>query len=284
MARSAEPDWFKAMAWPLEQLACLSETYDAPIVYAGDIFDRWNASAEVINFALENLPPGYSVPGQHDLPNHNYEEIHKSAYWTLVKSGVLTDLVPGEPVLINDRLVAHGFPWGYPPRPINRPGNQIDLAVVHAFVYNTRENAYPGVCDTSRASVARSALMGFDVAAYGDNHRGFIDTGKGVTICNCGGFMRRKTDERDYCPGVGLLLEDGTVKRHYLDTTKEAFIELTEAEERVGKVLDMTEFVDGLAELGAGTGLEFDEAVKRFLDTNKTKRRVREIVLEATTG
>lgn len=274
VARSSEESWFDAMARPLAELRGLASRYDVPVVYAGDIFDRWNASAEVINFALRHLPPGYAVPGQHDLPNHSYEEIKRTAYWTLVEAGLLKDLKPGQPTDIGRGVVAHGFPWGHPPKSITQTEGKIDLAVVHAFIYDTPERAYPGAPPEARASVARAALAGFSAAVYGDNHRGFIDYRKGLSIINCGGFMRRKSDERDYRPGVGLLLGDGTIKRHYLDTSAEAFIVATEAEERVGKMLDMSAFVDGLESLGGDDVLNFEAALRRFLETNGTEQNV----------
>lgn len=284
VARNGEDSWFEAMARPLRELNDLQDRCNgASIVYAGDIFDKWNASAEVINFALTHLPQGYAVPGQHDLPNHSYEEIERSAYGTLAEVEHIINLRPGEPTYVGGEVVAHGFPWGHPPKPVSGVGGQIDLAVVHAFIYTTKANAYSGAPAGARASVARSSLAGFDVAAYGDNHKGFIDTKGKLTICNCGGFMRRKSDERDYRPGVGLLHGDGTVTRHYLDTSAEVFVEQTEAEVEVEKMLDMTEFMEGLKGLGADTSLEFESALGRFLETNKTDGLVREIVLEAAT-
>lgn len=288
VARSSEEDWFAAMARPLKELTELTKCYDptVAVVYAGDIFDRWNAPPEVVNFALEHMPPGYAVPGQHDLPNHNYGELKRTAYWTLVEAKLIFNLLPGEATHLSKGLVAYGFPWGYPPKPIEEkhPAAQLNLAVVHAFIYNAKVNSYTGAPTTARASVARSSLVGFDAAAYGDNHKGFIDTNTGLTICNCGGFMRRKTDERDYRPGVGLLHGDGTVTRHYFDTSEDSFIELTKGEEQVAKLLDMGAFVRELANLGADDALEFEGVLRRFLDENKIEAGVREIVLEAVTG
>ena len=82
--RSTEQDWFEAMLRPLVELRTLATLHNCPIVYAGDIFDKWNSPPELINFAIEHLPKGHAIPGQHDLPLHNYEDIRKSAYWTLV--------------------------------------------------------------------------------------------------------------------------------------------------------------------------------------------------------
>ena len=99
LCRAKEPDWFEAMARPLMELVDLQKQIGKesdgipPILCAGDVFDRWNSPPELINFALEYLPPQmYSIPGQHDLPNHNYNEIDRSAYWTLVAANKITNV------------------------------------------------------------------------------------------------------------------------------------------------------------------------------------------------
>lgn len=278
VARSTEPDWFAAMARPLNEIANLAADHGCPVLYAGDIFDRWNAGPEVINFALKYLPEGYAIPGQHDLPNHNYDDIRKSAYWTLVAAGHIENIRAGKWVHVDDMYI-HGFPWGYNPTPVGREVGIMQVAIVHKFIW-TADTGYTGAPKDEHLGTYKGSLAGYDVVAFGDNHKGFIRRlGNGPWVCNCGGLMRRKTDERDYRPGVGLLMGDGSVQRHYLDTTQDAFIELTAAAETVDRLLDMTEFVEGLRGLGANDALDFDASVRRFLTNNEVPDRVREIIL-----
>lgn len=283
VARSTEPDWFEAMARPLREIEDLKDRYKCPVLYAGDIFDRWNAAPEVINFALQNLPQGYAIPGQHDLPNHNYDDIKRSAYWTLVESGKIEDIPPSaHPTLIRDGLYAYGFPWGFKPVPKQRETDGLCVALVHQFIWTTKATGYTGATQESRIGASMASLAGYDAVAFGDNHKGFITrpTASGPAVCNCGGMMRRKTDERDAQPGVGLLWSDGTVTRHYFDTTADRFIQLTAETEAVEKLLDMTDFVIGLRELSGDDALDFETALRQFLDTNKTAKRVRDIILD----
>ena len=293
VVRAGEPDWFEAMARPLQELARLAAMHDdAPIIYAGDIFNTWDARPEVINFALANLPPGYAIPGQHDLPNHSYDEIKRSAYWTLVKAGCLTNIPPaGYVVLERAGVVAHGFPWGFPPVPkaYHITGlldkyfeGMLDVAVVHQFIY-TKGTGYPGAPVSATVSARAAGLAGYAVAVYGDNHRGFIHPGA-PTIYNCGGFMRRDKSERAARPGVGLLHADGTVTKHHFDTTAEVFAEMSAAEEAVAKVLNMGAFVDGLQGLESDDALDFITALERFIQENDVPPRVVEIMLQASEG
>jgi len=295
VARAAEPDWFAAMARPLAELQELQALHKgAPIIYAGDIFDRWNAGPELINFALQHLPFGYAVPGQHDLPNHNYDEIGRSAYWTLVEAGRIENLLPNDIHNIASwGMVLTGYPWGYPVHPeklveerrtSNLPDGPTSVAVVHRMIWQ-KGTGYPGAPVDRMVGGYRAGLAGYDVAVFGDNHKGFITKIKGgPVVCNCGGFMRRHADEGAYRPGVGLLYADGTVARHYLDITKDHFAAATEAEETVAQILDITAFMEELQALGVNDALDFTATLKRFIADNKTPRRVADIILRACEG
>lgn len=283
VVRSSELDWFEAQARPLNEIRALSKKHQCPILYAGDIFDRWNAAPEIINFAFAHLPPGWAVPGQHDLPNHSYAEIERSAYWTLVAAGYLVNILPGERV-IADGLPVTGWPWGF--EPIARSGPRStglpEIALIHRFVW-TKDTGYPGAPTSALVGAYKGCLGGYDVAVFGDNHKGFVaQLRNGPCIISCGTIIRRKADERDYRPSVWLLHEDATITRYYLDTTKDKFIELTAAEEVVERLLNMTEFVVGLRGLGVNDALDFVAVVKRFLTDNNVSGRVRDIILGAS--
>ena len=93
LARSGEPDWYVAMARPLNELRGLHSDYGVPVVIAGDIFDRWNSPPELIRFALDNLPKGaWVIPGQHDLPYHDYGALNRSALGVLIKADWVPNL------------------------------------------------------------------------------------------------------------------------------------------------------------------------------------------------
>lgn len=282
LARASEPDWFTAMARPLNELRALQKRCNGvPIFYAGDIFDRWNSPPEVINFALKYLPEGYSIPGQHDLPNHNYEEIRRSAYWTLVKAGKLLDIRATGQTLINNNIMLHGFPWGFKPGPVDHADDFLQVAIIHSFVW-TKDTGYPGAPVTSRIGTYRKALQGYDAVAFGDNHKGFIKKiPDGAWICNCGGFMRRKIDEIDYRPGCGLLHSDGSITRYHFTTAEECFESVSESERALSDKFDMEAFTNALNELGRDGSFDFVSALKRFITDNKVPETVSKIILNA---
>jgi DNA repair exonuclease SbcCD nuclease subunit len=94
IARAVGQDWFTVQKRYLDQLRELKEKHNAILIVAGDVFDYWKSSPELINFAIVHMPECYAVPGQHDLPNHNYNDLHKSAYWTLVEAKIIKHLDP----------------------------------------------------------------------------------------------------------------------------------------------------------------------------------------------
>jgi len=274
VARAAEPDWFAAQRRPLDEIRDLSKEYRIPVIVAGDIFDRWNASPAIINFALEYLPNGvYAIPGQHDLPNHNINEIKRSAYWTLVEAGKIVDLSYGEPRGLRgvdgsgrsaEKLIVDGFPWGQKIKSRERQDvGCIHLAVMHQYVFTSDANSYFGVSIDKLLSAVGSKLKGYHAVAFGDNHKGFVAKYNNTVIMNCGTLMRRKQDERNYKPQVGLLKSDGTIERHYLDVSEDRFSdpELSSSYQ----TLDSSEFLAELQSLG-GDSLDFRAAILRRLD------------------
>ena len=106
-ARAKEPDWFAAMLRPLNELRHLAKIHEVPIICGGDVFDTWRVPNELVNWAIQHLPEMYSIPGQHDLPFHQIDDIDKSAYRTLEWVGVLKQL-PSEGLWL-DPIVVHGF-------------------------------------------------------------------------------------------------------------------------------------------------------------------------------
>lgn len=296
--RSAEPDWLEAQFRPLEEVRALQDKYKCPVICAGDIFDRnkkiadgWNAPAELINYAINYLPDNmYAIPGQHDLPNHQYDDIHRSAYQTLVKAGKICDMKPDGVTRIGEHLVLCAYPPGYGICPVNRCEDDRDkgdiwIAVVHDYVW-IQGHSYPKAPqekELKKDYKYNDALcgnhLGYNVIVYGDNHKGFGYSIGATQIFNCGTLTRRKSDEIDYKPQVGLLLENGNVAQYYLDTSEDKYLDTIEpAEEKPD--LDMSDFFDELEKLGK-TALDFRDAMKQFLHNGKTSLQAKQIILKA---
>jgi DNA repair exonuclease SbcCD nuclease subunit len=279
IARAEEPDWFDAMARPLEEIKKLKEKHGAIILFAGDLFDKWNANAEVINFALAVLPTMYAIPGQHDLPYHNYDLIKKSAYWTMVEALKISSEPPRKLLELGWGFEVQSFPWGFPIKPFpSQSDKNMSVALVHSYIW-VEGKSYPGAPKEARMSSKRKDLEGYDVAVFGDNHKGFLTHCGATTVFNCGGLMRRKSDEIEYTPQVGLLHQSGKVTIHELDTSQDIITKTTE-KEPTDEDMELQEFLERLTGL-ENSCLDFREAVKQALDQKKLSKAVTKIILEA---
>lgn len=222
--RAAEPDWYGAMARSLGALAKFVAGLNGPgtppvVAYPGDIFDKWNPPPELINFAIRHLPKGYAVPGNHDLPHHNYGGVSRSAYWTLVECGVVKNLEPGRPTGAG-MVDLWGFPWGVEVVPPEPHAHSLcpDVAIIHAYVWK-RGCGHAQSDPADKVAGWKKRLTGYAAAFFGDNHLGFL----AGNVCNCGAFMRRRADEMDTVPCVNVLYEDGEVVRHPLEVEGDVY-------------------------------------------------------------
>jgi len=288
-ARSVEECWYRAQRRPLGQLATLRDEITdkqgfAPVVvYAGDVFDRPNPPPQLVNFALDHLPQGYAVPGQHDLLHHSLKDIKKSAFWTLVKARKLTYLAPGRPVECGEpgrRVRLHGFPWGKPLKPCRDPNALlVEVAVVHAYWWLDYTTKHPQAEESTHLTASRrqKLLGGYDAVVIGDNHTSWW---KDDFVLNHGCFIRRKLDEREHRPLIGLVCERKgkvTVRRHHLDTEADCFADPKDVTE------EAPDFGDFLAELSSLTDapVNFTEAVRALLSKGELGERARDYILRA---
>jgi DNA repair exonuclease SbcCD nuclease subunit len=297
-ARSAEPDWFAAQKRYLDQLKDLQQRYARTIVVAGDLFHKWHppiVTHELVNFLLRELPDEmYVLPGQHDLPDHRWNDRTRSPYFTLVMAGKVVEILPEMPHYVpgDTALFLYGFPWGFPITPMkesqkcgkgNRAGddfNAVHLAVVHSYIWKAG-HSYPDAPAEQHAEHYMPKLAGYDAAVFGDNHQGFMI---GRNIINTGTFMRRRSDERDYKPMVGILYDDGHIEPHYLDTSADLWLGDGLPEEREPQKPDEDSgLLNSLNELGPDA-LDFDQALSHCMDRRQTSADVRRVISNARPG
>lgn len=203
-----ETNWLDVLTPMAAELKSLANQYQCPVFMAGDLFDNWAPPIEVINWAIDNLPCMYAIPGQHDLPAHNYEGRHRGAYGTLIRAGTITDLSPGYHTRLLNEWTVVAAPWGtlIPPA----PGIGPSLLVAHTYAASGRSTAYTG----SEAPPIQNTVNGYTTALYGDNHIPWQMVHNGTNHFNHGCWVRRSRSERDYpTGGPGLLWPDGTVTR-----------------------------------------------------------------------
>ncbi len=290
--RASDEEWFGVMEGYFGQVMNIAHRrtdigdgkildQKVPIICAGDVFDKWNSSPELINFALQYMPKMWSIPGQHDLPYHRYEDRKKSAYWTLVEAGRIVDLNAVHTISPDVRI--HAFPYGFEITPLETPHDLvIDVALVHKYIWR-KGACYPDAPPELRLASQYKILKGYDVAFYGDNHIPFDhEPEEGCKVYNIGSLMRRKIDQLNHRPSVCLLYSDKSVKRHYLDVSKDKFIDVKDliGEDPESDDGKMSAFVDDLLTL-VDTAVNFSEALSKVVDKKDISPEVARVILTA---
>jgi hypothetical protein len=280
--RESEPDWWKAMLRPIEQIKALQRKYHGvPIVFGGDLFDRWKPSPELLNFALKHLPVMYGIAGNHDLPNHRLADIERSGYWTMVEAGRIVDLRWGAPHPLNN-VVLHGFQFGTEVKPAtSHPIDGFNVAVIHAYIWK-KNHGYTGAPEDKRVGEWERRLGGYSHAFFGDNHNGFDFQGRDTWVVNTGCIMRRRRDESTYSPSVWLLWSDGEVSRKKLDTSEDVYVSGgDQGEDKNVPAMDTGNLIKSLKGLQQKNRIDFQATVTELMTTLNVSEEVRTRVMES---
>ncbi len=290
IARSVEPDWYAVMKRTLGQVEDIAQ--GVPVFIAGDLFHRWNSPPELINFAMKYLPPNcWAIPGQHDLPNHNHEEIKRSAYWSLVAGSKLNHLGsssgftdPSDNGYDFDLLV-HPYPWQAPLTdiPKKKPQN-FDVALCHRYCYTNNSNPAKMTNANFKPSHICKVFPNMDLAVFGDNHMPFFDQGlKAPNVLNCGGLFRRNSNEVVHKPSVWVLDTDKEITRRKLDCSDDKFLDPDDVVEAIKAGLtskDMEEWMSELQEMNDKSVIDFSEIVQHALTRSDFGKDVCRIILK----
>ncbi len=282
-ARSAELDWMDAQARVFDQLASICDQCGyPPLLIAGDLFHRWQSPPELIYFALGVIDkissPIYAVPGQHDLPNHRLDHMHRAPYGVLERVQSIHD-VSNQTIELDD-FVLNGFPWGHyatkPPQKTQKPR----IALVHAYCWTT-DRTYPGAHKKHHVSAWSKHFQGYDLAIFGDNHHRFIVRGQ-PTVINCGCFIPRTMNERDCIPTVTAIYDDLETRDFPLDGVPAQW-QVGLATESMEEDAKKSQFVEALARFDF-SGTDFGQLVEQYitaLDPGPLKNTMREILRDA---
>lgn len=247
--------WYEAMAGVLGQVR---KAFAGPWAVAGDIFDVWNSAPELISFAITHLPKTvFAVPGQHDLPNHRYEDRHRSGYGVLVAANRIVDLHANRYCeLLTDGIGLEGYPWGRSPDDKGYLGD-VDcwVAVGHHLCWQ-HGAGFPGAPADSHADALAKRMPGFALRVFGDNHQPFHRPDIGVL--NCGAPMRRTRADIAREPCVWLLHDTGFVERVAIDDPADWY---SGEDAALRAAMDPEQFVRAIKALHAGEA-DFEAAVR----------------------
>jgi DNA repair exonuclease SbcCD nuclease subunit len=268
-------DFQKTLQRKLDWLSELQQKYaGVPILDAGDLLHHWKPSPALLSWVMLNLPrPFITVPGNHDMPQHNLDLLPTSGLYTLSVSESI-QMLTGEFPLWDDALPfdIYAIPWGaevlHPACPKPRKYRK-KVLLYHGLTYVGLE-PYPGAeKEGLTASCLLERFPQFDLIVSGHYHRGFAICSKDQKrmLANPGGIARMTADEIDRQPYVYLWdaernvitpvavpIEQGVVRRDHI----------IQQEERSGR---MDAFLSRMSQ-DVEIQLSFRENLQRYMVQN----------------
>jgi DNA repair exonuclease SbcCD nuclease subunit len=261
-------DNYEQAQWDkLDYISELQKQYVCPILNAGDLFDHWKPSPNLLSMASQHIPDKFiTVYGQHDLPQHNIKLVKKCGIYNLMINGVVSVLQNGHwaQSLSDGRT---GFILK------NR-----QITVQHILTYKGKM-PWPGCKDPTALSLLKKYPQ-FDLIVTGDNHKTFVEEYKGRLLVNPGSMMRMDADQVDHKPCVFLYYaETNTIKIHYLPIQKNVI-----SREHIDKKKERDERIDTfVSKLGAKWKVEmnFVQNLQRFEKANNVNTETMGIIYKS---
>lgn len=273
-------DFMAAQACKLLFLKELQEKHNVPILVSGDLFTYWKPSPYLLAWSFRHLPDGIiAIPGQHDLPAHNLDNIEKSGIQVLADAGKITLLTGSDddPCDINGWMY-QGYPWGIPLTGTDRGfGESHAVALIHYGVYEDKPH-YPGAENsggTAKSTIKK--MPNFDLIVSGDNHLTFTcKVGKQLLV-NPGSFMRTTAAQADHKPSVFLwYAENNSVEQVFLPYEKGVVSRqhIEKEEERDERLEAFVSRLDHNIELG----ISYKTNMRNYLGKNKISKSITDII------
>ena len=254
---------FQQEQWgSLMHIKALQDIHDCVVLHAGDLFHHWKPSPWLISMTIEHLPKHFfTIYGQHDLPQHNWELREKSGIYTLEKAGKLH--------------VLKGVHYG------QEPGDKGDLdtniLAWHHMTYIT--SPFPGASEGQATAILRKYPQ-FDLIVTGDNHQSFATGYKGRLLVNPGSMTRQTAAQIDFQPRVALWYADtNTIEWINLPIAENA-ITREHIDEKKKNDNRLSAFIDNLNK-DWSTESSFEQNLERFIGENQIDNSVKCIIYKS---
>jgi predicted phosphodiesterase len=261
-----EAQWDK-----VKQINDLMEEYGCDCIMAGDLFEHWKTSPQLLNRCLSDLPGGEfnhhqlrTVIGNHDMPQHNLSNMDKSGFQTLSEAKKIS--------------VLKGNHWGF-----NEEETEIDtlfttgpqIVIAHMMVWQGKL-PWPG-CTDPEADEVFDIFPEADLIITGHNHKTFTaEKGKRLLI-NPGSLTRHKADQVNHKPCVFLWSAlTNTFKIHYLKTKKNV-ISREHIDIKKNKKAREEAFIEKLKN-GWDVSLSFKDNLEIAFQKNKVSDKIKQLI------
>lgn len=282
-------DFLGAQLKKLSFLTDLQNQHDAVVLDAGDLFDKWKSSPWLVNRAFKYLPDTIiTIPGNHDLPEHNQKLYYKSALKVLEdnKKGITVLRGMHSTTNFDDSRIV-GIPFGQlkhfdleknellKDQLLDSPNN---IALVHELTWPGKKPPWDQH-GYSADDVIDILSPYFNLIVTGDNHDGFTKYSEDeeCLLVNPGSMMRSNADRDRYRPRCYLYyasdnsvepvyypIEEGVLSRDHITTSKERDKRIEAYIERMNTQWE--------------AGLSFTANMQKFFKENKVPKLVKELI------
>ena len=261
----------------------LHQEHNCPVLHAGDLFHHWKPSPHLLSSTIEALPYEFNtIYGQHDLPQHNWDNRFKSGIHTLAQARALSAFkflhYPKKGLHIT------GASWGQPPEeiPIEVPDDEAKrkILVWHKMVWQGKR-LWPGQTDPNATAILKK-YPEYDLILTGDNHKPFVEKYDGRLLVNPGSLTRQTAAQVDHLPRVYLYYAaDNTVRSVFLPIQSG---EETISRDHIDRNEERSERISAfITKLGGDwdVTLSFEANLEQFLQSNKVLASVKKIIYAA---
>lgn len=255
-------DFWKAQWEKVEYICGLGIKHNCPIIHAGDLLHTWKASPYLISTAIQKLHGTIvTVYGNHDMPQHNIELVHKSGVYTLQQAGKIEILSEGH----------------FGSEPATYIPNKIPIQILHKFVYDGKLHW------ASPQDEARIVLRTYGKEALlltGDNHQTFTVKRKGKLLVNPGSITRQSAAQADHIPCVFLWYEDTNEVEKVILPFNNDVISREHLEDKEAKDERIEAFISKLKGEW-DVSVSFEQNMEQFFSANKVRKSVVDLVWKA---
>lgn len=271
-----DEDWIESQRQDIHAVVDIARQEKADEAWVlGDLFHQPRAATETVNMVLVGLKnlretcPVYILPGNHDLPYHDYGNLEQSSLGIVLKS------FPE----LRTREDPNGFTLTAAPFGLDPVDPHTNVWATHQLTFENAETKPP----MAGGKIAQDLLdeaPSVQVVVTGDYHRGYVYNGvDGRRVITPGCLNIQAADMDDYRPRV-YIWDTATdqVTPHYLPSNSVAIVTdylaaEKERDERMDKCLEV-------ATAAASVTLSFTDNLKAAAEEPGTAPGVRGIINE----
>lgn len=268
-------DYVQAQSNKVEFINSLQWKLRVPILNGGDIFNSHRPPLRLLSWALGSLmcsPGMFSIPGNHDLPQHNLDQIESSGFGILQAAGLM-QYARDDRTEFED-FVLYYVPWGVKaptrPRGVGKgKKKKRSVLLVHDMIY-VGEPPWPGAENTSSPALQYLRKHQFDLIVSGHNHQTFVEEHEGRKLVNPGSLMRMTVAQVDHRPSVFLWNAETNDVESVPVPTQDGVVDtshIAEKEDRERKRKEVEAFVASLRD-DVELHISFERNLEEYIRAN----------------